>query len=156
MLKHSTKASLHAIFHNSSMTQYSSYAQDRTTSNSFLQHSQTVCWLPDSSCSHGQYRLYMYLCTCQCQERAQCMRSLQVQSTHTVELLLLSSVQPLPATLKFWVPARLPNSPVAPRLILRLVDMRLQLACSAHQHQTPCCDYAMIITGLQLFCASKQ
>ena len=60
------------------------------------------------------------------------MGPLHVQHKDTVELLLLSSVQPLPATLKFWVPARLPSSPVAPLLMLRLVDMRLQLACNAH------------------------
>ena len=60
------------------------------------------------------------------------MKSLHMQNMNTVELLLLSSVQPLPATLKFWVPERLPNSPVAPRLMLRLVDMRLQLAYSAN------------------------
>lgn len=53
----------------------------------------------------------------------------------TVELLLVSSVQPLPASLKLAVPVRLPSSPVAPLLMLRLVDMRLQLAYSTHdQH----------------------
>ena len=50
----------------------------------------------------------------------------------TVEVLLLSLAKVLPPSLKFCVPERLPKSPVAPRLMVRLVFMRLQFACSRH------------------------
>jgi len=51
---------------------------------------------------------------------------------HTVEVLLLSLAKVLPPSLKLAVPEPLPKSPVAPLLMLRLVDMRLQLACNKH------------------------
>ena len=54
---------------------------------------------------------------------------------HTVDVLLLSLAKVLPPSLKLAVPERLPKSPVAPLLMLRLVDMRLQLACTKHTKQ---------------------
>ncbi len=74
---------------------------------------------------------------------AQQDRQSQRKQEHTVDVLLLSLAKVLPPSLKLAVPERLPKSPVAPLLMLRLVDMRLQLACNrhtdkqCHMHKSP-------------------